>query len=77
MTASAQVELRVIDVPPILVDAVGAARLLSISRRSLERRMASGRLPRCTRLGRKRLWLYSDLLSWAERECRNNGETRL
>ena len=52
-------------VEPLAVDAESAAALFSSSLRTYRRWDASGRCPRGYSLGKKKIWLLSDLRAWA------------
>jgi predicted DNA-binding transcriptional regulator AlpA len=51
---------------PLAVDARGAARLLGIGRSTFCSLLAAERTPAGFRLGRRRLWLVSELTEWAQ-----------
>lgn len=48
----------------LLLDAVGAADLLDVSRSHFLRLHASGQVPQPVRLGRRVLWIRSELEAW-------------
>jgi len=55
---------------PLLVDAAGAAKLLSISRALYYSMAADGRLgPQSLCFGRRRLWRTDELYSWVRHNC--------
>jgi excisionase family DNA binding protein len=51
--------------PPLLIDAVEAARLLDVSRAHLYALLSSGRLPAPIHLGRAARWDREDVIRWA------------
>lgn len=51
---------------PLAVDAAGAARLLGVGRSTWCSLLAADRTPVGFRIGRRRLWLVSELTAWAE-----------
>ena len=55
--------------PPLLVDAIGAARLLGISRTTLYALVSSARAPAGCRLGKCRRWSVLELSAWSAAAC--------
>ena len=67
--------------PPLLVDAVEAARLLGISRALLYSMAADGRLgPMSVAFGRRKLWRAAELAAWVAHDppcpCRTDWMKR-
>jgi excisionase family DNA binding protein len=56
-------------VAPLLIDAVGVARLLGIGKATVWRLVAAGQLPPSLKLGRRRLWRMADLESFVACGC--------
>lgn len=54
---------------PLLLDANEAARLLSISSRTLWKLASAGRVPEPVRLGRSVRWRPSELQAWVDAGC--------
>ena len=62
-----QVDRPIISVEPLLVDSRGAAGVLGISLRHFLGLCASGRIgPMPRRLGRRKLYIFSELKSWVD-----------
>ena len=59
----------IVQVAPLLVGAEDAAKLLGLSRRTFERLLGTGRIPRPIRLGRRRLWRVAELQAWTDSDC--------
>jgi len=59
-------EKRCPTVEPLLVNASEVARMLSISKTTLWRLRASGRLPRPIRIGGSIRWKMTEIRSWIE-----------
>ena len=59
----------VVQAAPLLVAAEDAAKLLGLSRRTFERLLGTGRIPRPLRLGRRRLWRVAELQAWTDGDC--------
>jgi predicted DNA-binding transcriptional regulator AlpA len=57
------------DTEPLLLDAAGLARLLSVSRSGLYQWLASGRVPSPVRLGRRALWRAGEIRQWVDAGC--------
>lgn len=51
-------------IPPLAVDAAGAAELSGVSVSLWHKLKASGRVPRPVRLGRRVVWLVEELRAW-------------
>ncbi len=59
-------EIKPMPVLPILLDAERTAEVLCVGRRTLDRMLAAGELPRPVSLqSRKRYWRWEDLARWA------------
>jgi predicted DNA-binding transcriptional regulator AlpA len=56
-------------VEPALVDDVGAGQVLGVSRATVHRLRATGRLPEPIRLGRLVRWRVAELRAWAAAGC--------
>jgi len=54
---------------PLLVDAVGAAKLLSISPEYLWQLDRDGKIPLPIKLGRRKLWSVEELKQWVDDGC--------
>jgi len=54
---------------PLLLRPKDVARLLGVSRRTIDGWRASGRLPPAIKLGGCLLWRRVDLVAWVERGC--------
>ena len=54
---------------PLLLDAAGLARLLSVSRSALYQWLASGRVPSPVKLGRRALWRLDEIRRWVAAGC--------
>lgn len=50
--------------PPLLVGAAEAARLVGLSRSSWCKHDSSGRVPRALRIGARKLWSVDELRDW-------------
>ena len=61
---------------PIAIDAVGVARLFSVSLRTVRRWDSAGRLPRGHCIGKRKLWRLADLREWAASGFPNRREIR-
>ncbi len=58
--------------PPLLVDCIGAAKLLSISPAYLRQLDLAGKIPlSIDKFGRRKLWSVSELQKWIDRGCPN------
>ena len=58
-----------IQAEPLLLDAVGLARQLSVSRSGLYQWLASGRVPSPVKLGRRALWRFEEIRQWVAAGC--------
>ena len=54
---------------PLLLDAAGLARQLSVSRSALYQWLASGRVPSPVKLGRRALWRFDEIRQWVAAGC--------
>lgn len=58
-----------VQLQPLLLRPRDVARLLGVSRRTIDSWRASGRLPPAMKLGGCLLWKHADLVSWVEQGC--------
>jgi predicted DNA-binding transcriptional regulator AlpA len=57
------------EVPPLLLDAAGAAKLVSVSTRHWLRLADRGKAPAGIHLGRRRLWSREEIETWIRNGC--------
>ena len=59
----------VLVIEPLLVGSEAAGRLCGVSGRTWRRLASEGAVPEPIRLGRRRVWIVSELTAWAAARC--------
>lgn len=65
------------DLQPIVVRAPGAALLLDVSLRTVQKMHSTGSLPRALRLGRCCVWSVEELRAWVRAGCPSRARWEL